>query len=44
MTLMNKGRRTFEFQNGDKINVNYSKETFAGVFIGSLRSETIGGF
>ena len=44
MTLVNKGRRTFQFQNGDIINVNFSKETFAGVFLGSLRSEAIGGF
>ena len=43
MTLVNKGRRVFQFENGDVINVNFSKETFCGVFIGSLRSEAVGG-
>ena len=44
MTLTNKGRRTFQFKNGQVISVNFGKEIFAGVFIGSLRSEAIGGF
>ena len=41
MTLTNKGRRRFEFKNGDIININWCKELFAGVFIGSLRNESI---
>ena len=43
MTLTNKGKRKFEFRNGDSIDVNFGKETFAGVFLGSLRSEALGG-
>lgn len=44
MTLTNKGKRWFEFADGDRIDVNFNRETFAGVFMGSLRSEAIGGF
>lgn len=42
MTLTNKGRRWFEFADGTKIDVNFNKEVYAGVFMGSLRSEAIG--
>ena len=42
MTLNNKGRRWFEFADGTRIDVNFNKETYAGVFMGSLRSEAIG--
>lgn len=44
MTLTNKGRRWFQFSDGTRIDVNFNKETFAGVFMGSLRSEAIGSF
>ena len=44
MTLTNKGKRQFSFNNGDKIDVNFGKETYSGAFIGSLRSEAIDGF
>lgn len=43
MTLLNKGRRTYEFKNGDVITANFPKEIYGGVFLGSLRSETVGG-
>lgn len=42
MTLNNKGRRWFEFADGTRIDANFNKETYAGVFMGSLRSEAIG--
>lgn len=44
MTLTNKGRRWFEFSDGERIDANFNRETFAGVFMGSLRSEAIGHF
>lgn len=42
MTLTNKGYRILEFANGDKIRSNFSKDTFSGVFLGTMRSEVIG--
>jgi|JI6StandDraft_1071083.scaffolds.fasta_scaffold13260_6 hypothetical protein len=42
MTLTNKGFRTLEFANGDKIKANFSRDTFSGVFLGTMRSEVIG--
>lgn len=42
MQLINHGRRTFEFGDGHKVEVNFPKETFSGVFLGTLRSETVG--
>ena len=42
MTLNNKGQRWFQFADGNRIDVNFNKETYAGVFMGSLRSEAVG--
>jgi hypothetical protein len=44
MTLSNKGRRWFEFANGTKIDGNFNKEKYSGVFMGSLRTEALGSF
>lgn len=41
MQLVNKGYKVYEFANGDKVDVTFSKETYAGVFLGTLRSEVI---
>lgn len=43
MTLVNKGRRHFEFKNGDIINVDFNKEIYSGAFLGTLRSEAVDG-
>ena len=44
MNLVNRGRRTFEFKDGQKITGDYNREIYSGVFIGTLRSEGTGGF
>lgn len=36
--LINLGHRVFEFQDGEKVVVNFPKEIFSGVFLGTLRS------
>ena len=41
MQLVNKGYKVYEFANGDKVNATFNKEVYAGVFIGSLRSESV---
>ena len=41
MTLVNKGKRHFEFKNGDIISVDFNKEIYSGVFLGSLRSQAV---
>ena len=42
--MINKGTRQFEFPGGEKVTGNFSKEVYSGVFLGSLRSESIGSF
>lgn len=42
MTLTNKGHRVLEFSDGGRIRANFSKDTFSGVFLGSMRSEVVG--
>ena len=44
MNLVNRGRRTFEFNDGQKITGDYNREIYSGCFIGTLRSEGTGGF
>lgn len=43
MTLVNKGRRHFEFKNDDIISVDFNKEIYSGAFLGTLRSEAVDG-
>ena len=43
MTLVNKGKRHFEFKSGDVIAVDYNKEIYSGAFLGTLRSEAVDG-
>lgn len=38
MSLVNKGYKSYEFPNGDKIDASFNKEMYSGVFMGSLRS------
>jgi len=38
-SLVNKGYKVYEFVNGDRIDVTFSKEMYSGLFIGTLRSE-----
>lgn len=43
MTLVNKGKRFFEFKNGEQISVDFNKEIYSGAFIGALRSQAVDG-
>jgi hypothetical protein len=43
MTLVNKGRRHFEFKSGEVISVDFNKEIYSGAFLGTLRSEAVDG-
>jgi len=43
MTLVNKGKRFFEFKNGETISVDFNKEIYSGAFLGTLRSEAVDG-
>lgn len=42
MTLTNRGRRVLRFADGHSIASNFSKDTFSGVFLGTMRSEVVG--
>lgn len=42
--MVNKGKRRFSFADGTEIEANFSKELYAGGFIGTIKSESIEGF
>lgn len=39
MSLVNKGKKVYEFPNGDQVTASFNKEIYSGVFLGTLRSE-----